>query len=61
MAGMSKKKSLKDKSKITISPKANISRNESNKGNNYWEKYGYNISNDSREALLLDNNNGNTL
>ena len=41
--------------------KENMSRNEHNKGNKDWEKFGYKIPNNSSEVLLLDKNNGNTL
>ena len=57
----SRKKSLKDKSRMKISLRENISRNERNKGNNDRDKFGYKIPNNYREALLLDKNNGNTL
>ena len=38
-----------------------MSRNEHNKVKKYREKFGYNIPNSSREALLLYKKNGNTL
>ena len=38
-----------------------MSRNECNKGNKDWEKFGYKIPNNSSEVFLLDKNNGNTL
>ena len=41
--------------------KSKISRNERNKVKTYQWKFGYKITNNSREALLLDNKNGNTL
>ena len=41
--------------------KANISRNECNKVNIYREIFGYKISNNSREALILDKKIWNTL
>ena len=41
--------------------KAKMSRNERNKGKKDWEKFGYKIPNNYREALLLDKKNGNNL
>ena len=38
-----------------------MSRNEHNKVNKYREKFGYNITNNSRKALILDKKNGNIL
>ena len=41
--------------------KAKMSRNECNKVKEDREKFGYKITNNSRESLLLDKKNGNTL
>ena len=41
--------------------KTKMPRNERNKGKKDWEKFGYKIPNNSREALLLDKKNGNNL
>ena len=61
MARRSSKQALEAISKIPRSIKAKISRNERNKVKKDWEKFGYNIPNNSRKALLLDKKNGNTL
>ena len=58
---MSRKQSLKDKSRNPISLKEKMSRNDIIKGKKDWEKFEYNISNNFREALLLDKKNGNSL
>ena len=55
------KQVLEAKSNMPRSLKANMSRNDCKKVKNDWEKLGYNITNNSREALLLDKRNGNTL
>ena len=61
MDSREKNKELKAKSKIPRSLKVKISRNERNKINKDQEKFGYKIPNNSREAILLDKKNGNTL
>ena len=52
---------MKDKSNIPRDLKAKISRNCCNKVKKDWDKFGYKIIKNSREALLLDMKNGNTL
>ena len=52
---------LEDKSKMKIALEANMSRDERVKGEKGWKKFGYNITNNSREVLLLDNKNGKTV
>ena len=52
---------MKAKSKIPRSLKAKISINARNKGKKDWEKIGYKITNNSREAILVDKKNGNNL
>ena len=39
----------------------NMLRNERKKGKKYRERFGYMTPKESWEALLLDNNNGNTV
>ena len=56
-----KKQELKDKSKIPRSLKSKISINEHNKGKNEREKFGYKVHYNSREVILIDKNNVNTL
>ena len=41
--------------------KAKMSRNDHKKGKKYQEKFGYKITDNSREVLLLDNKNGKTV
>ena len=53
--------SLESYTKYSKSPQAKISRNERKKGNKYREKFGYKIPKNSREVLLLEKKNGNTL
>ena len=52
---------LEDKANMKRSLKANMSINQRNKIKKDWEKFGYKITNNSSEVLLLDKNNGNTL
>ena len=52
---------MKDKSKIPRSLKSKISINEHNKGKNEREKFGYKVHYNSREVILIDKNNVNTL
>ena len=53
--------SLKAKSNIPRYLKVKMSRNYHNKINKNVEKIGYKIPNNSREVLILDKNNRNTL
>ena len=61
MARMARNQVLKVKSKMPRSLKEKVSRNYRNKVNKYLDKFGYNIPNNSRELLLLDKKNVNTL
>ena len=51
----------KAKSNISRALKSKMSRNELNKGNKYWDKFGYNIPNNFSGEFLLDRKQGNTL
>ena len=52
---------MEDKSKIPRSLKTKMSINDCNKVRKDWEKFGYNITNNYREAILLARKYGNTL
>ena len=52
---------MEDKSKIPRALQEIISRNERNKGKNDQDKFGYKITKNSREEILLYKKNGNTL
>ena len=52
MARRQRKKALEAKSNISGSLKVKMSRNEHNKVKNDWDKFGYKITNNSREAFL---------
>ena len=56
-----RKQALKSKSNIPRALKTKMSRNDRNKVKKDQEKFGYNIPNNSRELLLLDKKNVNTL
>ena len=58
MDGMSRKQALEAKLKIPRVLRANMSRNESKKVKKDREKFGYKITNNSREALFLDKKMG---
>ena len=61
MDGMDNRQELKAISKMTASFKAKMSINENNKGKKDREKFGYKVTNHTRDDLLLDKKNGTIL